>query len=336
MDLQRPFNETLSLVFSSLLEDQINFQSLSHSTSDFFQLLMDITQMAATDENHLKPVLLPDGKSIGPYWAALCVKDMMRTRNFTRGLYFAIKAAQEKFPHTPIHILYAGTGPFAALALPLTTVFTSKEIQFTFLEVNPSTFQMLHRTIEAFDIKPFIKATVQTDATVYHPSDTIHILLSETMQRALDTEPQVAIIQHLVPYLHPEGFLIPESIVIQAGLLNPADELKRLQDFIHPPEYYIRYLDVIFDFNRHTAISYGKEFPLVELVVNTLLAKDFPELNLFTHIRVFREEIITPWQSGLSLPKKIARLDGQDHELVKMSFQYLQGNDPGFRFHIPK
>lgn len=334
MDHHRPFNHTLSQITSSLLEDQINYQTLSQSTNDFFRLLMDITQMIASDEDHLKSVLLPHGKGIGPYWAALCVKDMIRTRNFTRGLYFAIQAAKVRFPDTPIHILYAGTGPFATLALPLTTVFTSEEIQFTFLEANPPSFEMLHRTIQAFEMEPFIKNIVLTDATLYQPSETIHILLSETMQRALDTEPQVAITQHLVQYLHPDGFLLPESIVVQAGLLNPADELKRLQDFIHPPEYYVHYLDVIFDFNRHTAISYGKEFPWVELEVNASVLKDFSELNLFTHIRVFGEEIITPWQCGLSLPKRIARHDVQNNAPLKISFQYVLGNHPGFIFRI--
>lgn len=334
MDYHKPFNHTLNQITSSLLEDQIDFQSLSQSASDFFRLLMDITQMVATNEDHRKPVLLPDGKGIGPYWAALCVKDLIRTRNFTRGLYFAIQAAKVKFTDTPIHILYAGTGPFATLALPLTTVFTSEEIQFTFLEANPLTLQMLHQTIQAFEIEPFIKETVLTDATLYQPSGTIHILLSETMQRALDTEPQVAITQHLVQYLHPDGFLIPESIVVQAGLLNPADELKRLQDFIHPPEYYIRYLDVIFDFNRYTAITYGKEFPCVDVEANAELIQDFPELNLFTHIRVFGEDMITPWQSGLSLPKKITRLDVQNNEPLKLSFQYLLGSHPGFHYRI--
>jgi predicted RNA methylase len=295
---------------------------------------MDISQMTASEGDHRKSVLLPQGKGIGPYWAALCVNDLMRTRTFIRGLYFAVKASKKRFPDTPIHVLYAGTGPFATLALPLTTLFTPNEVQFTCLEANPLTVEMLHRTIEAFGIQPFIKDVILTDATIYHPTDTVHILLSETMQHALDKEPQVAITQNLVPYLHPDGFLIPESIVIQAGLLNPADEMKRLQDFINPPEYYIRYLDVIFDLNRHTAISYANEFPVIEIEVSSKLTKEYPELNLFTHIRVFGDEIITPWQSGLSLPKKIARLDHQDPAHHRVSFQYMMGYHPGFSFRF--
>lgn len=334
MDHHQTFNQTLSLITSSFLEDQINYQTLSQSTDQFFRLLIDITQMGAAENDHQKHVLLPEGKAIGPYWAALCVNDLMRTRSFIRGLYYAIWAAKKKFPDTPIHVLYAGTGPFATLALPLTTVFTPDEVQFTFLEANPITLEMLHRTIEAFGIQPFIKDVILTDATVYHPTDTVHVLLSETMQHALDKEPQVAITQHLVPYLHPDGFLIPESIVIQAGLLNPADEMKRMQDFIHPPEYYIRYLDVILDLNRHSAISYIKAFPVIEIEVNNKITREYPELNLFTHIRVFGNEIITPWQSGLSLPKKITRFDNQNHAHQKISFQYVPGDHPGFSFRL--
>ncbi|MBP1862801.1 hypothetical protein BD780_002585 [Clostridium tetanomorphum] len=45
--------------------------------------------------------------------------------------YGEIKRAQQKFLNEQIHILYAGTGPFAALMIPLTTVFTSLGVKFT-------------------------------------------------------------------------------------------------------------------------------------------------------------------------------------------------------------
>lgn len=334
MGHHRKFNHTLALITTSLLEDEIDFRSLSQSTDQLFRLLMEVTEMSGIESGHRQPLLLPDGKGIGPYWAAMCVNDMLRTRKFVRGLYFAIKEAQKIFPDTCIHVLYAGTGPFATLALPMTCLFTPDQVQFTFLEANPITVDMLHKTIEAFGIQSFIKDTVLTDATTYRPTETVHILLTETMQRALDKEPQVAITQQLIPYLHPDGFLVPESIVVQAGLLNTADEKIRLADVTHPPEYYIRYLDIIFELNRHSAISYANEFPTVEIEVSRIDAGEYRELNLFTHIRVFGQEIITPWQSGLSLPKKIAQLDFEKQSHHKISFQYLPGARPGFSIHF--
>jgi len=334
MGHHQKFNHALALITNALLEDEIDFRSLSKSTDQLFHLLMEVTEMSEMESGHRQPMLLPDGKGIGPYWAAMCVNDMVRTKSFVRGLYLAIKEAQRTFPDACVHVLYAGTGPFATLALPMTSLFTPDQVQFTFLEANPITFEMLQKTIEAFGIQPFIKDTVLADATTYRPAETVHILLTETMQRALDKEPQVAITQQLVPYLHPDGFLVPESIEIKAGLLNTADEKIRLADFVHPPEYYIRYLDTIFELTRHSANSYANEFPIVEIDISRIEAGEHHELNLFTRIRVFGPEIITPWQSGLSLPKKIAQLDFEKHPLYKISFQYLPGAQPGFRTNV--
>ena len=98
MGHHRKFNHTLALITTSLLEDEIDFRSLSQSTDQLFRLLMEVTEMSGIESGHRQPLLLPDGKGIGPYWAAMCVNDMLRTRKFVRGLYFAIKEAQKIFP----------------------------------------------------------------------------------------------------------------------------------------------------------------------------------------------------------------------------------------------
>jgi len=327
-------NPKLALITSSLLEEEDHIPTIAKATDDLFHLLMEITQLNPEEEIHKTPVLLPDGKGIGPYWAAMCINDLMRTKKFVRGLFCAIQAAQQRFPGIPVHVLYAGTGPFATLALPMTTVFTADEVQFTFLEVNPFAHQMVQQTISDLGIEAFVREVVLTDATRYTPTGDVHILLSETMQRALDKEPQVAITQHLISYLHPEGFLVPQSIVVQAGLLNPADDMTRMQDFINPPEHYIEYLQSIFELNQDTARSFSGEFPTTVLEVSATQAKKHPQLNLFTHIQVFDTEILTPWQSGLTLPKIITDLHFQNQTHQGFSFQYLSGDKPGFHFRL--
>lgn len=334
MGRQQLLNPKLALITSALLEEKDYIPTIAKATNDLFHLLMEITQLNPEEEILRTPVLLPDGKGIGPYWAAMCINDMMRTKKFVRGLFCAIQAAQQRFPGIPVHVLYAGTGPFATLALPMTTVFTADQVQFTFLEVNPFAHQMVQQTISDFGIQAFIREVVLTDATRYIPTGDVHILLSETMQRALDKEPQVAITHHLIPYLHPEGFLVPESIEIQAGLLNPANEITRMQDFINPPEHYIEYLQTIFELNQYTSRSFSGEFPTTDLVVSAAQAEKHPQLHLFTHIRVFGKEVLTPWQSGLTLPKKITDLHFQNQTHLGFSFQYLSGDTPGFHFRV--
>ena len=334
MGRQPLLNSKLALITSSLLEEKDHIPSIVKATDDLFHLLMEITQLDPEEETHRTPVLLPDGKGIGPYWAAMCINDLMRTKKFVRGLFLAIEAAQQRFPGIPVHVLYAGTGPFATLALPMTTVFTPEQVQFTFLEANAVTLEMTRQTISFFGVEAYIRDVVLTDATKYVPAEDVHILLTETMQRALDKEPQVAITQHLIPYLHPQGFLVPESIVIQAGLLNPGNELSRMQDFINLPEHYIQYLEPIFELNKETARSFSGEFPATDLVVSAVQAEQHPQLHLFTHIQVFDKEVLTPWQSGLTLPKKIIDLHFENQTQQAFSFQYLSGDKPGFHFHV--
>lgn len=334
MGRQQLLNPKLALITSSLLEEEDHIPTIAKATSELFHLLIEITQLNPEEELHQTPILLPDGKGIGPYWAAMCINDLMRTKKFVRGLFCAIQAARKQFPGIPVHVLYAGTGPFATLALPMTTVFTADQVQFTFLEVNPFAYQMVQQTISDFGIQAFVREVVLTDATHYTPTGDVHILLSETMQRALDKEPQVAITQHLISYLHPDGFLVPESIAILAGLLNPANEMTRMQDYINPPEHYIEYLQAIFELNQDTARSFSSEFPTTSLEVSAAQAKKYPQLNLFTHIQVFDTEILTPWQSGLTLPKKISDLHPDSQTPQRFSFQYLSGDKPGFHFRL--
>lgn len=174
------------LTHKIILEKQ-DYAKLFETTEELFQLFNTASGCRYDDDTLREHIYLPEGKAIGTCWAAYCVKEIFRTQKFLQGIYKAILSAQMKFPGETLQILYAGTGPFATLAIPFTTLFRPDEIQFTLLEINPSSFQMLNNTIQYFNCNDYICSMELCNAIQYRPNPDkkFHIILSETMLQAL-------------------------------------------------------------------------------------------------------------------------------------------------------
>jgi hypothetical protein len=150
-----------------------------------------------------------NGNAIGTFWAAKCIREIFRTQRFSRALYSSVLEAIGQNGRQ-IHVLYAGTGPFAALALPIMMMLKPEDVQFTFLEINPESIEILEQVIDLFDLHAYVKNIHQCDASLWDvPSSGIDIVISETMSRALIAEPQVAIMLNLASQLPKEVVFLP-------------------------------------------------------------------------------------------------------------------------------
>lgn len=241
-----------------LLKSEDDYGEMKKETDD---LLVSVSGLQENDENSRKDYYLPKGKAIGTFWAGMCIKEFMRTKKFVWGVFLGIKRAKEKFPNRKIHILYAGTGPFATLIVPLTTVFTSREVECTLLEINPDSIENLRKIIKDFEIEEYINDIVQCDATEYKvdKDKPIHMVITETMQRALKKEPQVAITLNLVPQMEESGILIPQNISIEEGLLDPKRDMERMMGIEGADKDYCYILKKIFELNSDTAVIKERE-----------------------------------------------------------------------------
>ncbi len=334
--------DKLRHITAILLNPEDDYVQLTKAIDDLYSLFLSTSRLEVDDTENRDDVYLSKGKAIGTTWAAMCVKELMRTKYFLRGLYAGIKAAQERFPNTCIHILYAGTGPFATLAMPMTTVFTSDEIKFTFLEINPISIQHLKRNINAFNALDYVNDIIQCDATTYLADNImpIHIVLTETMQNALQKEPQVSIAMNLVPQMVAGGFLIPQNIEISAVLMSPKKVTERLTNPDFGNQKYYHTLKTIFELNKSTLTDCAVKsnldgtyaFPEVIVELPSDIDSDYNDLNLLTNIQVFGDIELTNYQCSLNMPKRLVLLNKESATSNKISFKYVISDTPGFKY----
>jgi hypothetical protein len=198
---------------------------LREAARDIHSLLLAAAMAGRPDETlDRHDTVLPDGEAISPESAARFVLDYTRTSQFLRGMRLALQAALERFSERPLDILYAGCGPFAPLGLLLTHRFSPLDVRFTLLDIHELSLNSARRVFEAFGRDEFIGDCLACDAATYRHPTAMHVVIAETMQRALQKEPQVAVILNLAPQLKEGGILVPEAITVRSALYDSRHE----------------------------------------------------------------------------------------------------------------
>src|SRR5262249_48655729 len=131
------------------------------------------------------------------------------------------------FPGEIIHVLYAGCGPFAPLCLPLLPLLAGHRVHFTLLDVHARAIVSVQAILAALGLQGENIDCLVCDVTEYRNTDNrrLHLVVSETMQRALEKEPQVAVLMNMAPQLAAGGLMVPETIAVEAVLTDLSQEL---------------------------------------------------------------------------------------------------------------
>ncbi|WP_199287385.1 aspartyl/asparaginyl beta-hydroxylase domain-containing protein [Photobacterium chitinilyticum] len=162
--------------------------------------------------------MTPFGKAVSMTTAAQCAEEVLRTAVLVRGIHQAIS---ERLPsEQPVSVLYAGTGPFATLLLPLMGMFSAAQLQVTMLDIHAESLEKLQSLVEAFGLEDRVADYICADATSWQSEAQFDLVVSETMKAALATEPQVSVFSHLVSYLKPTGTLIPQAVELTVNGLD--------------------------------------------------------------------------------------------------------------------
>ncbi|WP_330147877.1 phytanoyl-CoA dioxygenase family protein [Shewanella oncorhynchi] len=268
----------------------------------------------------------PFGKAVSLTTAAQCAEDPERGRVFIQGIYQAIQDRLKAHPGQIVNILYAGTGPFAWLLIPLLPLFSASQIQVTLLDIHQASLDKVTKLIEHFDLADRVVESVCADATLWQPNTVVKfdVILSETMKHLLQQEPQVQIFTHLQAYLADDGVLIPQNIELDAWL-----ECRTVQDFVET-----HYLGPLFALNLQTArlLASGDR----SFLAGTLLLPDFSPsavtLKFTTSIQVYGNSTLSEYQSQLTLPRY--RREHWLKPLSCLAFRYEQGTHPDFVFDV--
>jgi len=292
--------------------------ALATAINEYTSVLFELANINSESEEQRTDVFTDTGKAIGPFWAATCAGEMLRTQRFCRGLYSAIKDCLAKQQIAkPIHVIYAGTGPLATLAIPAMMQFKPDQVQFTLLEINPVSYAKLQELLTWLDLNAYVKELVLTDAATWKVTDTADIVVSETMNGGLRNEPQIAIMLNLVNQMPENTLLIPEEITV--ALATPRKENEPLL------------LKELGRFNRESyreiiAGSSTDKWSFKEIVYEPE-EEIGSKLVLTTNITVYKTDKLGYNDCSLTLPYSVK---GDFRQAKALSFAYKLGEQTGF------
>lgn len=292
-----------------------------HRLFDLLSGLVGLDDAAAPDFL-INDTFLPAGKAIGLRGAARCLWEYARTSKFLRGVEAALRAAQARFPGERLRLLEAGCGPFALLALPLALRFRPDEVGFTLLDIHEHSLDAARRIVAALGLDAYVDAYVAADATAWRCAEAQrpHVIVSETMQNGLKSEPQVAVTRNLAPQRVAGGYFVPEMVALDFALLTwqgGGDGVGR--QVSHPVA---RLFELTPD-AADAAVKGEVELPAA-VPANARPA-------ICTDIRVFGDIALGENECSLTLPLRIKELPAVAAGDV-VRYEFLLGPRPGLRF----
>jgi hypothetical protein len=306
-----------------------------------YHFLLDLSGIDTNTSTFREHIHTDQGRSVSTFAAAMCLKDYFRSRAFMLGLIESVHHQRVHHKGQPVRVLYAGTGPFATLVLPLCYLFRPEEVQITGVEINKESLDALQKLIHLFQIEPWFESLIHADLLEFQaPPSSFDIILTETMREALRAESQVAITYHLFPLLKPLGQLLPEEITVDAVVFSHRKEaemqkLDPKQSNLHLLQ--IR-LDCIFRISRQNCFPLPipqtdpLEFPPVPVQIPEAIPEHFNSLQLHTNVRVNKNHVLGYRMSGISMPVIVSHLS--QHPARSFTFQYKSGKNPGFEMQI--
>ncbi|CAM3877373.1 hypothetical protein [Flavobacterium jumunjinense] len=329
----------LQNIGSIFKKEENDFLELTQTINNYKEITYSLSDINLENEANRADIHFNNGKALGTAWAAMCIDDIIRTKIFVKSVFNAIETLKEK-KSRPIHILYAGTGPFATLLLPIFATYSPKEVKATLLEINQESFDSVKQVISKLGFEGHIVSYENEDATTFTIDKAIpvDIILSETLQCGLVKEQQVPITLNLLNQVPKNTILIPEMLALDVCLLNLKAYENRTETT--PETDYCIVLDRLIEINNTSNIEFQLDNTTTETKILsekeiTVLPKEatqFETLVLITRMTIFGDNKIKINESGLTVPIIIQVFNNQTTE-KKFKISYKIDSEPGYVIH---
>jgi len=328
----------LAEITQKLIAETNDSLELKNTLAEYKLLLEKVSGLNKEAPINSENIMLPTGKAIGPKWAGMCLEDIPRTHKFIKGINGAVQKVLEDNPEKPATIIYAGTGPFAPLVLPLLSLYTPSKLQLILLDVNTVSIESLKKIVKGFDASQYIKAIYHCDAANFIlPSEfEADILLVECMQHGLVREPQVGITYNLLSQMNEEAILVPEEITLHLALvdMDKKAEYLSIEDTRAARDYYIN-SEAVFTLNKAQVLQRasafreeGFTFPEEERLFSKEQLENYDFITISTEIKIYQNLSLHIDESGLTTPILLADLN-HDQKIIGARTQYVVNTKPG-------
>ena len=266
-------------------------------------------------------------QAIAPAWAAMCMFDIARTVAFVAGIRQAI-AHKIKHSQHPVQVLDAGCGPYALLCLLPALYFSPGQVLFYAIDIYPQNISSARKLVAALGMQHYFKQVDCEDALQYPWTQPLppDVAITETMNRALYKEPQVAISLQLARLLSPQGILVPALVKVNLVCINKNIKAAAMQtdpagEPPDPSKYQSQLGNIISLHKQSTPDSVFAD-PLVTLEIPAYYDPATFQLELHTEVTVYGDHIIRNNEAAITLPLPIYLHHDKPLALKKLSFFY--------------
>ena len=216
---------TIKELSTTILENQSNPSKTKEAIDEIHKHFLEITRLESMEKGmqNLAAVPTASGMALSINHAAACLIDYQRTTKFLNGMVSSIREKQQQHPNETINIFYAGCGPYAPFVTLVAPLFTSKEVQFTVLEINAASIEMAKSLINELGLASYVNKFHNADAVTFQipEASKYHILFSETLDALLYRESYVPILWNMLPQLSETCAVIPNNVIVQASMTFP-------------------------------------------------------------------------------------------------------------------